>query len=73
MLLYHDNLSLNTIPRLVVNLTKPILFPLILNSDMTNETLVFESIIHLHLQGLIHSPFAEAQLSICWKSLRVVV
>ena len=52
----HDSLSLNTIPRLVADPRKLILFPLILNPDMTNETLVLDSI--------MHSPFAEAQLSI---------
>ena len=44
--------------------TKSILFPLILNPDIKNETLVFESIIHLDFEGL----FAEAQRSILSKS-----
>ena len=68
MWLDYDNLSLNTISRLVAGSTKSILFTSILNSVITNETLVLESIIHLNFKGLMHSLFVEAQLSILSKS-----
>ena len=48
-------------PRSVADLTKTILFPLMLNSGMTNDLSVCESIIHLELEGLL-------QLSILGKS-----
>ena len=68
MWLDHDNLLLNIIPRLVADPTKSILFPLIINPGITYEILVSESVIHLDFEGLMNSPFAEAQLSIISKS-----
>ena len=35
---------------------------------MTNDPLVLKNIIHLELYGLMHSPLADAQLSIFTKS-----
>ena len=55
----HDNLLLNTIPRLVADPTKLILYPLMLNSSATDEILVLESVIHVDFEGLMRSPFAE--------------
>ena len=68
MWLNHNNLLLNAIPRLVAHPAKLILFPLIHNLDITEEILVLESITHLEFEGLMHSPFAEAQLWIPFKS-----
>ena len=48
----YDNLSLNTIPRLVVDLIKSILFPLIHNSGMTRK---------YYTEDLMHSLLIEAQ------------
>ena len=62
-------LVLNTTPRLIADPTKSILFRLILNPSIKNDILVLESIIHLDFEGLMHRPFAEAQLSILLKSL----
>ena len=44
------------------------LFPFILNTVITNETMILESIIHFDFEGLMRSPFAEDQLSILSKS-----
>ena len=64
----HDNLLLNTIPRLIADPTKSILFTSFLNPGITDEILVLESKIYLDFEGLIHSPFAGTQLSILSKS-----
>ena len=68
MWLDHANLLLSTMPRLVADPTKSILFPLILNPAIIEEILVLESIIHLNFEGLIHNLFAEAQLSSLYNS-----
>ena len=60
MWLDHYNFLLITIPRLVADLAKSILFPLILNPGITDEILVPESILNFDFEISMHSPIVDS-------------